>query len=110
MFNRQQKRIRRAQKTHAKARSAERARLVVFKSNRAIYAQIIDDQQGKILCGSSNLKGKPGLEGAREVGSAIAQLAKTQKISSVAFDRNGYRYHGQVKALADAAREAGLQF
>jgi len=101
----------RARRVHARARAGNRNRLVVFRSNRAIYAQIVDDSTGKIVCGASALKSdKTGIEAAVEVGVKIAELAKKQKISAVSFDRNGYRYHGQVKSLADAAREAGLNF
>ncbi len=100
----------RARRTHAQARASERNRLIVFRSLRAIYAQIVDDSTGKVLCGTSNLKGKAGIEGAKKVGTEIAKLAKTKKVEEVAFDRNGYQYHGQVKALAEGAREGGLKF
>lgn len=106
----QQRRLARARRTHARARAGDRARLVVFKSQKAIYAQIVDDSAGKVLCGTSNLKGAAGIKGAEEVGKAIADLAKAQKVETVAFDRNGYVYHGQIKALADSARNAGLKF
>ncbi len=109
-LDKQQRRLARARKTHAKARSSEKLRLVIYRSSRAIYAQIVDDQKGVILCGTSNLKGASGIPGAIEAGKAIAKLAKAKKVSEVTFDRNGYRYHGRVKALADAAREAGLKF
>ena len=101
----------RARRTHAKARISGRPRLLVLRSLKAIYAQVIDDATGKVLCGTSTLKlKKPGLEGAAEVGKAIAEMAQKLKVTEVAFDRNGYQYHGQVKALAEAAREAGLKF
>ncbi len=101
----------RARRTHAKARIAQRPRLVVFRSGKAIYAQIIDDIQNKVLCGTSSLKSKKsGIEAAAEVGKALAEMAKKAKVTEVAFDRNGYQYHGQVKALAEAAREGGLKF
>lgn len=101
----------RARRTHALARISGRPRLLVVRSNRAISAHIIDDAANKIVCGVSGLKvEKTGVEGATEVGTKIAELAKKNKISQVAFDRNGYKYHGQVKALADAARKAGLEF
>ena len=103
-------RLTRARKTHAKARASEKLRLVVYRSNKAIYAQIIDDSTGKIVCGSSNIKGKSGIVGAVEVGKDIAKQAKAKKVKDITFDRNGYRYHGQIKALADSAREAGLDF
>lgn len=105
-----QKRLSRARKTHAKARISGRPRLLVYRSVNAIYAQVIDDATGKVVCGASSLKGKSGIAGASEVGKAIAKLAKAKKIEAVSFDRNGYRYHGQVKAMADGAREGGLKF
>jgi large subunit ribosomal protein L18 len=101
----------RARRTHALARVSGRPRLIVVKSNRAIAAHLMDDEQGKIVCGVSSLKLKTtGIVAAAEVGKAIAEKAKKLKISEVAFDRNGRQYHGQVKALADAARNAGLEF
>ncbi|MCK5460901.1 50S ribosomal protein L18 [Candidatus Gracilibacteria bacterium] len=105
-----QRRLSRARKTHAKARISQKPRLIVFRSLKAVYAQIMDDQVGKVLCGTSSLKVKSGLEGAKMVGSEIAKLAKSKKVSEVAFDRNGYQYLGQIKALADAARKGGLKF
>lgn len=104
-------RIARARRTHAKARISGKLRLIIFRSNRSINAHIMDDETGKIVCGVNGLKqsGK-GLKQAAAVGKAIAKAAKDKKISQVAFDRNGFAYHGQVKALADAAREAGLDF
>jgi len=101
----------RARRTHALARVSGRARLLVNRSNRTVYAQIIDDASGKVVCGTSGLKlTTTGIAAAAEVGKAIAEMAKKKKITQVAFDRNGYKYHGQIKALADAAREAGLEF
>ena len=101
----------RRRRTHAKARISGRPRLVVFRSNRTIYAQIVDDSKGVIVCGTSGLKLKEtGVAAAQTVGKAIADLAQKNKIKQVAFDRNGILYHGQIKALADAAREAGLDF
>jgi large subunit ribosomal protein L18 len=98
--------------------TTERPRLSVFRSAKHVYAQVIDDASGKTLAHASTLskelKGK--LEGlkksdeAKAVGKLIAELCKTKKIDKVVFDRNGYIYHGRIKALADAAREAGLQF
>ncbi len=110
MSTKQQKLQARKRRTNVKARLSGRPRLLVFRSNRAIYAQVIDDAAGKVVCGASNLKGKSGVAGATEVGKTIAAQAKKAKIEAVSFDRNGLRYHGQVKALAEAAREAGLQF
>ena len=97
--------------------STERPRLVVFRSNQHIYAQLVDDTLGKSLACASTLtlsKTEAGLHGnkagALRVGSEIARLAKEKNISKVVFDRNGYLYHGRVKAVADGAREAGLEF
>lgn len=105
-----QQRLARSRRNHAKAKSSNRPRLVVYRSLKAIYAQIVDDAAGKVLCGTSNLKGKSGVTGATEVGKAIADLAKKSKVTEVTFDRNGYLYHGRVKALAEGAREGGLKF
>ena len=97
--------------------TAERPRLVVFRSNAHIYAQIVDDTCGRSLAQASTLvlaKAEAGLhcnkEGAIRVGKEIARLAKEKNITKVVFDRNGYLYHGRVKAVADGAREAGLEF
>ncbi len=93
----------------------ERPRLSVYRSNMGMYAQIIDDQTGRTLVSASSLKdkkanGMPKIEQAKVVGAAIAEKAKAAGIELVVFDRNGYLYHGRVKALAEAAREAGLNF
>jgi large subunit ribosomal protein L18 len=96
--------------------SQERPRLAVFRSLKHIYAQVIDDRQGTTLAAASSGEknssiGSGGnLAGAKQVGKLIAERAKTKGISKVVFDRGGYLYHGRVKALADAAREAGLEF
>ncbi|MDM8216482.1 50S ribosomal protein L18 [uncultured Desulfovibrio sp.] len=97
--------------------TAERPRLVVFRSNAHIYAQIINDLDGVTLVSASTLalsKTEPGLHcnksGAESVGKEIARLAKEKNITRVVFDRNGYIYHGRVKAVADGAREGGLEF
>ena len=94
--------------------NAERPRLSVYRSNRDIYVQIIDDEQGHTLLTATSrtmkeLKGNK-VERSKEVGKAIAQMAMDKGIKSVVFDRGGYLYHGRVKALADGAREGGLQF
>lgn len=96
--------------------TTERPRLNVFRSNKSIYAQIIDDTTGKTLAAASSLhkeilaaKVKKSDE-SKLVGALIAKLAKEKGIEKVVFDRSGYIYHGRVKALADGAREAGLQF
>ena len=96
------------------AGSAERPRLAIYRSLNHIYAQIIDDAEGRTLAAASttekDLRGGTGgnVEAARRVGRAIAERALSAGISSVVFDRGGYVYHGRVKALTDAAREAGL--
>lgn len=97
------------------AGTQERPRLAVFRSLNHIYAQVIDDQQGHTLVAAAStekdLKGKGGnVEGAKAIGKAVAERAKEKGIKRVVFDRGGYQYHGRVKALADAAREAGLEF
>lgn len=97
------------------AGTADRPRLSVFRSNNHIYAQVVDDDAGRTLASASTLKididgHKSNIAAATEVGKAIAAAAKEAGVTSVLFDRNGYRYHGRVKALADAAREGGLEF
>jgi large subunit ribosomal protein L18 len=94
--------------------TAERPRLVIFRSNRGIAAQLVDDNEGKTLAAASWLD-KRGAKGAKkdqaaEVGKLLAQNAKKAGVQRVVFDRGGYLYHGRVKALADAAREGGLEF
>ena len=92
--------------------------MAVFRSNKAIYVQVIDDEQGKTICAASSIdkelaaqcKGKNGIEAAAIVGKAIAERAIAKGIKTIAFDRGGYLYHGRVKSLADAAREGGLEF
>jgi large subunit ribosomal protein L18 len=95
--------------------TAERPRLVVFRSNRGIEAQLVDDLEGKTLAAASWLQLKKGFKGSKteqsaEVGKLLAQNAKQANVETVVFDRGGYLYHGRVKALADAAREGGLKF
>jgi large subunit ribosomal protein L18 len=94
--------------------TAERPRLVVFRSNRGIEGQLVDDVAGKTLAGASwlALKGFKGnkTEQAAEVGKLLAARAKEAGVEAVVFDRGGYLYHGRVKALADGAREGGLKF
>ena len=85
--------------------TAEVPRLCVFRSNKYIYAQIIDDEKNKTLASA-----KAELKAADKVGEEVAKKAIKQKIKKVVFDRGGYKYHGRVKALADAARSAGLKF
>ena len=106
-------RLRRKNRIRAKiSGNTARPRLVVFRSNSHISAQIMDDGSGKVLASAHDLKVKKGskVERAGVVGKAVAEAVKEKKIESVVFDRNGYQYHGRVKALADAAREAGLKF
>ena len=93
--------------------TATRPRLNVFKSNNGIYAQVIDDIAGKTLfsASSQSLKlGNNSIESSKKVGTKIGELAKEAGIKEIVFDRGGYIYHGKIKALADAAREAGLKF
>jgi large subunit ribosomal protein L18 len=95
--------------------TAERPRLSVFRSNKAIYAQLIDDIAGHTVASASSVEIKSEVEGftldtAKKVGQRIAEKAAAKNIAAVVFDRNGYLYHGKVKALADGAREGGLKF
>lgn len=93
--------------------TTERPRLTVYRSNKGIYAQVIDDLQGRTVASASSFElGSTGntVEMARQVGSNVAEKAKSAGIDSVVFDRNGYLYHGKVKALAEGARQAGLTF
>ena len=92
--------------------TSERPRLNVYRSLNHIYAQVIDDQNGVTLVSASSIKLKTGgnVAAAKEIGKAVAELAVKQGIKKVVFDRGGYLYHGRIKALADAAREAGLEF
>lgn len=122
-MDKREKRIRRHKRVRAKVRGTEkRPRLCVFRSNKHIYAQIIDDEKGITLVSASdqeikkkdleavskNFKGKCLL--AFLVGKLVAKKAQKKKIEKVVFDRAGYRYHGRVKALAEGAREQGLKF
>ena len=95
--------------------TTERPRLAIHYSNQHIYAQVIDDTVGRTLVAASTLdksieKASSNVESAQKVGKLIAERAKDSNISNVVFDRGGHLYHGKVKALADAAREGGLQF
>ena len=110
-----QSRLRRRRRVRAKVRgTAERPRLSVFRSNRGIGAQLIDDVAGHTVAAvnwtEGDLKGLARMEQASKAGQVLAQRAKEAGIERVVFDRGGYRYHGRVKALADGAREAGLKF
>lgn len=110
------KKIRRKKRIYG---SSERPRLVVFKSLKYIYGQIVDDEKGITLVGASNLNKdlrdqlkdvKTKVEQSRMVGKFLAQKALEKNIKKIVFDRNGYRYHGRVKAFAEGAREGGLEF
>ena len=95
--------------------SAERPRLVVFRSNRGVEAQLVDDAEGRTLASASHRDLKKSFKGtkteqAAEVGKVLAEKAKKADVESVVFDRGGYLYHGRVKALAEGAREGGLRF
>ena len=107
-------RLRRHRRVRGKVRgTAERPRLLVFRSNRGIFAQLVDDDAGKTVASSSWLALPKSFKGdkteqAAEVGKRLAEAAKNAGVESVVFDRGGYLYHGRVKALADGAREGGL--
>lgn len=92
--------------------TAERPRLAVFKSNKFIYAQVIDDTRGITLCSASDIKNASGtkMSRAESIGKTIAETAKKNNITTVVFDRGGFRFTGRVKALADSARSHGLVF
>jgi large subunit ribosomal protein L18 len=105
------------QRIHARIRAklsgtGERPRLNVYRSLNNIYAQLIDDEKGVTLVSASTIKLKTGgnVAAAREIGKTVAELAVEKGIKRVVFDRGGFLYHGRIKALADAAREAGLEF
>lgn len=114
LFNRRKNRVR----TAIRKKSNGRIRLVVFRSNQHLYAQIIDGSKGLTLAQASTLdeaiaaglKSKCNIEAAKKVGAAIAKKAKEVAVEEVVFDRGAFRYHGKIKALADAARENGLSF
>ena len=112
LFDRRRRRVR----TSLKSRASGKPRLSVHRSGRHIYAQVIDDAAGTTLASASTLdkdiKGKTGAtrDGAAAVGKAVAERAKAAGVSRVVFDRGGFLFHGRVKALADAAREGGLEF
>ncbi len=116
MSDKQVSRLRRARRARVKIRELNAVRLAVHRTPRHIYAQIIDSDGSKVLASASTLdkslrSGKTGnTEAAKAVGALIAERAKSAGISQVAFDRSGFKYHGRVKALADSAREAGLEF
>jgi large subunit ribosomal protein L18 len=109
LFERRRRRVR----TTLRARGATRARLSVHRTGRHIYAQLIDDKDGRTVAAASTLGGKSSganVDAAVQVGKDIAAAAKKAGVTTVVFDRGGYLFHGRVKALADAAREGGLEF
>ena len=113
---REKQRIKRRTRVRKKVRGTpDVPRLSVFRSANHLYAQIIDDRTGTTLAAASTVaksfgEGTGNVKGAKKVGELVAEKAKAKKIANVVFDRNGFRYHGRVKALADAAREKGLKF
>lgn len=114
MLTKEQKRLKIKTRVRGKiSGTTERPRLSVFRSNKQIYAQVIDDVNGTTLASASSLtldEKLPKKEVAAKVGELIAQKAKEAGVETVAFDRNGYLYHGRIKELADAARKGGLKF
>lgn len=114
----QKKKMRLGRKVHIRKKvsgTAERPRLCVFKSNLRLYVQAIDDTAGKTLAAASTLEKdlkalRPNAAGGEKVGETIGARLKEQGVKSVVFDRNGYKYHGVVKAIAEAARKTGLEF
>ena len=117
-IGKKERRLRRARRTRAKIRELELVHLSVHRTPRHIYAQLLDARGARVLASASTvqkdvaqgLKGTGNIEAARAVGRRIAERARAVGIQRVAFDRAGFRYHGRVKALADAAREGGLEF
>jgi large subunit ribosomal protein L18 len=116
MMNKKDARLRRARQTRAKIAEMKVNRLTVFRTNSHIYAQVIDDSTGRTLAAASSLE--PDLKSSKAtkrdeaavVGRLVAERARAAGVGLVVFDRAGFRYHGRVKSLADAAREAGLDF
>jgi len=112
LFDRRRQRVR----TSLRKRAGSRPRLSIHRSGKHIYAQVIDDQAGRTLASASTIdkdvKGKGGAtsQSAQDVGKRVAERAKAAGVTQVIFDRGGFLFHGRVKALADAAREGGLEF
>jgi len=109
LFERRRRRVR----TALRKRSGDKPRLSVHRTGQHIYAQIIDDKDGRTVAAASTLGGKnsgANVDAAKQVGSEIAAAAKKAGVTTVVFDRGGFLFHGRVKALADAAREGGLEF
>ena len=117
-MDKKESRLRRARKTRAKIRGLGKPRLCIHRTPRHIYAQIIDGTGDKVLASAStldrelrkNMSATGNAAAAAEIGKLVAERAKAAGISAVAFDRSGFKYHGRVKALAEAARESGLEF
>ncbi|MEP1742988.1 MAG: 50S ribosomal protein L18 [Kangiellaceae bacterium] len=117
-MNKKEARIRRATKSRSKMKALGVNRLIVNRTPRHIYAQVVSADSGKVLAVASSVekdikatgKATGNVEAAKTVGALIAERATKAGVSNVAFDRSGFKYHGRVKALADAARESGLQF
>ena len=112
---RPERRLKRRRRVRAKIRgSAERPRISIFRSNRGIFAQLVDDDRGHTLASVNwiepDLRELSGSEQAGRAGTLLAQRAQAAGVETAVFDRGGYRYHGRVKAFAEAAREAGLRF
>jgi large subunit ribosomal protein L18 len=110
-----QRRLKRHRRVRAKVRgTADRPRIAVFRSNRGIFAQLIDDDSGRTLASvnwtEADLRGLKPMEQAARAGALMAERAKAAGVDTAVFDRGGYRYHGRVKALAEGAREGGLTF
>ena len=116
MSEKKETRLRRARKARLKMRELETVRLSVYRSSQHIYAQVISADGAKVLASASTLDkelrdGATGnVDAAKKVGQLVAERAKAAGVTKVAFDRSGFKYHGRVKALADAAREGGLEF
>ena len=115
IVTKEQRRLKRRRRVRAKVRgTAERPRISVFRSNRGLFAQLIDDDAGRTLASvqwtESDLRSLKPMEQAKRAGELIAERAKAAGIESAVFDRGGYRYHGRVRALAEGAREGGLTF
>ena len=116
MSEKKETRLRRARKARLKMRELEAVRLCVYRSSQHIYAQVISADGAKVLASASTLDkelrdGATGnVDAAKKVGQLVAERAKAAGVTQVAFDRSGFKYHGRVKALADAAREGGLEF
>lgn len=116
MSEKKETRLRRARKARLKMRELETVRLSVYRSSQHIYAQVISADGAKVLASASTLdkelrdSATGNVDAAKKVGQLVAERAKAAGVTQVAFDRSGFKYHGRVKALADAAREGGLEF